>query len=364
MSVTTVADGVFQMSKNKKKSLAPVFAALLTSALVMPAAVRAEPMDPELEKVIIQMQSDMKAHHKYATEGIPKVDKLAKEASKQAEQNASNLERHEERLDDQDTRLHSVIEGLQNTHSMVLVNGDQIANNGQAIKDIQTKNQKQDRRLTAHDQALNEKAATDASNIDAYEWIGVLGQGTIADGNQESDYQLVDGVTVYNALNASNTQINQKVDDLADTMDRGFAQVDRRMSRLGATAAALAGMHPLDYDENHHFSGAAAIGHYHGQQAVAVGMFFRPTPKFMFNVGGSAVNAKDAMFNAGMTYRFGKRALDAQTRGELKAQVSDLKVANRELASALNASQAREAAMQDRLTALEAKMNEVLRLRH
>ncbi|MDU2183760.1 MAG: YadA-like family protein, partial [Negativicoccus succinicivorans] len=81
-------------------------------------------------------------------------------------------------------------------------------------------------------------------------------------------------------------------------------QLDTRVDRIGAGAAALAGLHPLDYDPENKWDFAASYGNYNGANAVAIGAFYRPTANRMFSVGGSFGDGEN-MLNVGFSMKVG-----------------------------------------------------------
>ena len=129
-----------------------------------------------------------------------------------------------------------------------------------------------------------------------------------------------------------------------ESLGRAVNKVDRKIDRTGALAAALAGLHPQDYDEDHPVSGAVGIGHYKGKQALAVGMFVRPVENFMVSLGASG-SADDYMLNAGASFRFGGPTLKKSPQ-QMAARLSDQEVTIRDL-SAQNLAQKTRLESQD-----------------
>lgn len=82
-------------------------------------------------------------------------------------------------------------------------------------------------------------------------------------------------------------------------------KLDRRVNKVGAGAAALAALHPLDFDPDDKWDFAAGYGNYAGANAVAVGAYYRPNEDTMFNVGGSFGNGEN-MVNAGLSFKLGQ----------------------------------------------------------
>lgn len=82
--------------------------------------------------------------------------------------------------------------------------------------------------------------------------------------------------------------------------------VDRRVSKVGAGAAALAALHPVDFDADNKLDIAAGWGHYKGQSSAALGAFYRPDERTMFSLGGTVGNGEN-MINAGITFKLDGR---------------------------------------------------------
>ena len=82
-------------------------------------------------------------------------------------------------------------------------------------------------------------------------------------------------------------------------------KLDNRLDRVGAGAAALAALHPLDFDPDDKWDFAAGYGNYRGANAVSVGAFYRPNEDTMFSVGGSFGGGEN-MVNAGLSLKLGQ----------------------------------------------------------
>ena len=91
-------------------------------------------------------------------------------------------------------------------------------------------------------------------------------------------------------LNATNSAVNK---------------LGTRVDRVGAGSAALAALHPLDFDPDDKWDFAAGYGHYRGANAAAVGAYYRPNEDTMFSIGGSFGGGEN-MFNAGVSIKLGQ----------------------------------------------------------
>lgn len=163
-------------------------------------------------------------------------------------------------------------------------------------------------------------------------------------------------------LYQTNQAVQQNSDDISKLYNRS-AELNRKIHRTGAHAAALAALHPLDFDENHRVSASLGLGQYHSSGAAALGIFVRPTENFMVSLGGSIASGSDVMGNLGVHYRFGGDSVRVN-KTELTQQVSTLTAENRDLSAKLASSNSKlEAAtskidsLMERIHAIEAKLN-------
>ena len=215
---------------------------------------------------------------------------------------------------------------------------------------------------------LNKKANTDASNLtgtDVSKWQEKLGTGTVAAGNTG----LVTGDTVYNvvrnsagnplavaydstakdhiSLNGqngtiiSNVRNGQVAEGSMDAVNGGqlfetnsrINQLGGEVKHVGAISAALAGLHPQEYDDHYKLSIAAARGTYDGTSAFALGAFYRPNSDLMFNAASTISSGKKA-YTVGVSYKFG-----TSTKQSVLAE---------------------NAALQDKVNKLESMMNTIV----
>ncbi|PAV39765.1 hypothetical protein CJ260_02510, partial [Megasphaera sp. ASD88] len=154
------------------------------------------------------------------------------------------------------------------------------------------------------------------------------------------------------AVNGSQLwQTNQQV--AANTENIGILgsavnKLGDRIERVGAGAAALAALHPLDFDPDNKLDFAAGFGNYRGASAVAVGAFYRPSENVMFSVGGAFGGGED-MVNAGVSFKVGAGSGSATT--SRTAMAKSLK-SMQEVVASQDAQLAQQREQIDKLTAM------------
>ena len=103
-----------------------------------------------------------------------------------------------------------------------------------------------------------------------------------------------------NILNEAVTANAENINSLSHSLNK----LDSRINRVGAGAAALAALHPLDFDPDNKWDFAAGYGNYAGANAVAIGTYYRPNENTMFSIGGSFGGGEN-MINAGVSFKLG-----------------------------------------------------------
>ena len=139
-------------------------------------------------------------------------------------------------------------------------------------------------------------------------------------------------------LSALDNQVTANTESIYH-MNGRISDLDNRVNKVGAGAAALAALHPLDFDPDAKWDFAAGYGNYRGANAAAVGAYYRPNEDTMFSVGGSFGNGEN-MVNAGVSFKLGSGSSHVSTsrvamakeikelRGELEAMKSAMLDAN------------------------------------
>lgn len=139
------------------------------------------------------------------------------------------------------------------------------------------------------------------------------------------------------------SEVGKNAEDIRNTnrevgrVANGLNRLDVRVNRVGANAAALAALHPLDFDPDDKWDFAAGYGNYKDAHAMAIGAFYQPNGDIMFSVGGSFGGGEN-MVNAGLSLKLGQgnhvsraRVAVAKDVSELNAKVARLEEQNRQL---------------------------------
>lgn len=135
---------------------------------------------------------------------------------------------------------------------------------------------------------------------------------------------VADGTSDDDAVNVS--QLKKSVGAIGGAIDK----VDRRVDRVGAGAAALAALHPQDFDPDDKWDFAVGYGNYRGANAAAVGAFYKPNEDTTFSVGGG-----ENMVNAGISFKFGQGNHVSNSRVAMAKEIKDLRKEVEDLRSAL-----------------------------
>ncbi len=167
------------------------------------------------------------------------------------------------------------------------------------------------------------------------------------------------GKTISNVANGTNAndavnkgQLDEAMRNTSSEVNRvarGLDRLDSRVNKVGANAAALAALHPQDFDPDDKWDFAAGYGNYKDAHAIAVGAFYRPNEDTMLSVGGSFGGGEN-MVNAGITFKLGQKNSVGRSKVamakeiiDLKTEVQLLKNQNQTILKALHATGAQEA---------------------
>ena len=119
--------------------------------------------------------------------------------------------------------------------------------------------------------------------------------------------------------NTTPGQINNNITNLNNRV----GDVEQRVNKVGAGSAALAALHPLDFNPDDKWTVAAGYGHYHNANSAALGAFYRPNEDTMFSVGSTVGNGNPQL-SAGVSIRLGKRAPESRSRVAMGREIAEL----------------------------------------
>lgn len=143
----------------------------------------------------------------------------------------------------------------------------------------------------------------------------------VADGKENSD-----AVNV-GQLKESEKTINNRIDGVENQVVNNTNRINKlgsRVNKVGAGAAALAALHPMDFDPDDKLTFAAGYGNYAGENAAAIGAYYRPDEKVMFSVAGTIGNGEN-MVNAGVSFALDRTNHVSNSRTALAREVIDLR---------------------------------------
>ena len=191
----------------------------------------------------------------------------------------------------------------------------------------------------------------------------------VADGEVSADStDAVNGRQLYNAMRNSNDSFKNEVNEKIDN-------VKNEVRNVGSLSAALAGLHPMQYDPKAPAQVMAALGHYKNKQAIAVGASYHFNDKFMVSTGIALSGEKrtETMANVGFTVKLGKgsgvsynetpqyvvqnevKRLTVENQ-ELKAKVNNQGIENKELRAKVDV-------QGEKIKNLEEKLNRLLKIK-
>lgn len=160
-----------------------------------------------------------------------------------------------------------------------------------------------------------------------------IAEGTNGNGGKEYTIGLSsDFINQINNLSSDSSSLRNIIDANQKEAHKGIAG-----------SAALAGLHPLDFDPDHKLDVMAGYGHYHNANAVAIGVAYRPNEDLMITVGSTVNGDDDTVFNAGISYKVGAKSTVSRSRmamardlADAKRQIDELQADNEKIKSILN----------------------------
>ena len=137
----------------------------------------------------------------------------------------------------------------------------------------------------------------------------------------------VNGSQLYSVANELQRQIDNtvpgQINNNITNLTNRVGDVEQRVNKVGAGSAALAALHPLDFNPDDKWTVAAGYGHYHNANSAALGAFYRPNEDTMFSIGSTVGNGNPQL-NAGVSIRLGKRAPESRSRVAMGREIAEL----------------------------------------
>ena len=193
--------------------------------------------------------------------------------------------------------------------------GDQIINNVKAgVADTDAVNVSQLKRV--QDQIA---ASTQVTTVTAGDHIKVT---PTVNGNTH-DYKVSLADDIADQITNNTTNINKNTNDIKN-IKGDLSKMDKRVNKSVAGAAALAALHPLDFDPDAKWDFAAGYGHYRSGDAAAIGAFYRPNEDVQLSVG-STVGSDETVFNTGLSVKVGAHSGVSRSRVAIGKEVLALK---------------------------------------
>lgn len=195
---------------------------------------------------------------------------------------------------------------------------DGINTNGQQISGLKSRVDRHDQRLDY----LQDNLVDQSMRIDAVEKVAKENTTNIANTTNQVNINTKDIADLKGKIGTDTTAIKNELNNKINS-------TNQRMNKLGAISAALAGLHPLDFNRNDKASYSVSYGHYRNANAVALGAFYRPNERVM--IGAGMTLGSENQYTLNVAFKTGKgsdyvqEAKDAQSRiSKLEALVNQL----------------------------------------
>lgn len=178
------------------------------------------------------------------------------------------------------------------------------------------------------DVSVTETAVTAGQTSISNDGVKVNGKTYVSDNGLNANDKKVTNVeagelsaTSKDAVNGSQLYAtNQEVANNTNNINK----LGSRVNKVGAGAAALAALHPMDFDPDDKLTFSAGYGNYAGENAAAIGAYYRPDEKVMFSVAGTVGNGEN-MVNAGVSFALDRTNHVSNSRTALAREVIDLR---------------------------------------
>lgn len=253
------------------------------------------------------------ANQVYAMDNSSAADKAAIVATVQGAQGAVSVG-----VDGQTRQITNVAAGSEDSDA---VNVSQLKAVANTIKDVEVAagNNVTVTSTTAGNKTTYTVAAKGAS-------ISAADNSVTVNNDGNNNYTIAVSDDIKNQINNNTTNINN--------MGHRINNLDSRINKVGAGAAALAGLHPLDFNPDDKWSFAVGYGNYSNANAVALGAFYRPNEDVMLNVSSTMGNGEN-MLSAGLSFNVGQSSGVSRSRVAMAKEIESLQARLAQLESRL-----------------------------
>jgi hypothetical protein len=181
------------------------------------------------------------------------------------------------------------------------------------------------------------QSVTLRGNTYTYAGVASDANGTVSVGAAGAERQ-IQNVAAGDVSAASTDAVNGSqlyaTNQAIETIKENTMNLDNRLDKVGAGAAALAALHPLDFDPDDKWDFAAGYGNYRSANAAAIGIFYRPNEDTMFSIGGSFGGGEN-MVNAGLSIKLGQGNHISTSRVAMAKEMKSMRKEIESLRSAL-----------------------------
>ena len=140
------------------------------------------------------------------------------------------------------------------------------------------------------------------------------GEGSVTITDQDGNTTTITGIQ------SGGEGVADSINYLGNKVNR----LDNKINKVGAGAAALAGLHPLDFDPDEKWHVAAGVGSYYNETAVALGAFYQPTDDVLFNVATTLGDGRN-MVSGGVSIRFGQKSHQSRSKKAMAKEIIELR---------------------------------------
>ena len=302
------------------------------------------------EDILNGHSQELEKHNKLIVNHDNQITRLTKENLRQD----ADLLRHEDQIQNHDIQLKNQTERMNNQEKRIDNQDKRLDYLDNRVDNHDARIENHSERIESHERRIeyNKTLATEAlkeakkhTSISAGNNVTVTTSTNAAGG---TDYKVSVDKVKFGNVSLDNKGLNNggnKITNVADGevsatskdavngsqlyqatsgISNGVNLLNSKIGKVGAGAAALAAIHPLDFDSDDKWNFAAGYGNYAGENAMALGAFYRPNEDTMFSVAGSMGNGEN-MVNAGVSLKLGQKNGVSTSRVALAKEVQDLK---------------------------------------